>query len=360
MILYLYPEEWTGSRARETHTLSTCVALAQNGTPVTLVTAGGGIKLERHLQEMTGEKSISGLGLVALSRSLGPLRSAGIFRWHFYRWLSAQKGFRLAYIIHLKAAEMVRAKNIPYAYEAHEIFSETPQNSPRRDRTLFALEKDVVTQARWRIATSHALAAALVTHYQTPDDFIIAPNAGGAPLEKNLGAAEGPFLYFGSIANWKGLHLVIAAAETAQAPLRIVGGTEEQWERLQEKTAPHPDLVSWRPRVPLRDLADALAGARAGIIPTQPETGSGRYSCPMKLFDYARAGLPVLTTALPSLASLTSGDWCTRVPEATADAWARTFRDFRYDPAQADAARVWAAGQTWAKRAETLRKALLP
>ena len=82
-LLYLYPEEWTGRRAREAHTLSTCAALAQEGMDVTLVTAGGLKEMQHHLIDVTGLETVSGLELVALSRSLGPVKSTAVFRRHF-------------------------------------------------------------------------------------------------------------------------------------------------------------------------------------------------------------------------------------------------------------------------------------
>src|SRR5271170_4640089 len=91
-LLYLYPEEWTGRRAREEHTLSTCLALSQQGLDVTLATAGGLPRLPH--------EAAPGLRYVELSRTLGPIRSAAIFRRHFHQWLRTQPRFDLAYIIH--------------------------------------------------------------------------------------------------------------------------------------------------------------------------------------------------------------------------------------------------------------------
>jgi hypothetical protein len=81
-LLYLFPEEWTGRRAREVHTLSTCVALAQCGAEVTLVTAGGIRDLERQLEDVAGQSEQPGLRLVGLSRAVGPVKSASIFDFH--------------------------------------------------------------------------------------------------------------------------------------------------------------------------------------------------------------------------------------------------------------------------------------
>jgi glycosyltransferase involved in cell wall biosynthesis len=356
-LLYLYPEEWTGRRAREVHALATCAALAGAGIEVTLVTAGGLRSLRGHMRDVAEAEQIPNFHLAALSRAVGPIRSAAIFRHHFHRWLRARPRFDWAYIIHLKAAGMlVREHVMPYAYEAHEIFAQTPQKNAARQKRLHELERQVLSGAALRVATSASLAAALSGWFAMPNDFVIAPNAGGEPLDHSVGVPEGPFVYSGSIADWKGLDLVIQAARDAQLPLKIVGGTEKEWKQLGRKVA--TSGIAWHPRVPLADLPQALAGARAGLIPTNPGTPSGAYSCPMKLFDYARCGLPVISTALPSLQSLGVGSWCAQVASPTRSAWSEALKNFRYDAPHAEAARSWSGGHTWAKRAELLKKAL--
>ena len=357
-LLYLYPEEWTGRRAREVHTLSTCVALAQSGCAVTLVTAGGEAELQNHVREIAGIDAMPRLELVTLSRSLGPIRSAGFFALRFRKWLRGQPPFESAFIIHLKASKILRDNGVPYTFEAHEIFAETSQKNPGRQRALEKREQAALAGANRRVATSAALAEALRRRYGVPDDFTIVPNAGLPPLTKSAARADGPFVYCGSIADWKGLELVIEAARRAGVPLKIVGGSEDEWRRLGERGDVHE--VTWLPRVPLAKIPDALAGARAGLIPTLPESGSGRYSCPMKLFDYARCGLPVLSTALPSLPSLEVGSWCRLIEQPTVEAWTAALRDFRFDVAEAQVAQRWAAGHTWADRARQLIRVIFP
>ena len=116
--------------------------------------------------------------------------------------------------------------------------------------------------------------------------------------------------------------------------------------------------VEWRPRVSLQDVPEALVGARAGLITTNVDTPSGEFSCPMKLFDYARCGLPVITTGLPSLQSLYVGAWCTEVPSPSQASWVEAFKQYQYDPAQAESARQWADHHTWAVRAAQIMRAL--
>lgn len=355
-LLYLYPEEWTGRRAREVHTLSTCVALARSGVEIVLVTAGGRSKLRESLKEVAGSAEMPGLNLVALSRALGPIRSAAIFARHFKKWLGKQSRFDWAYVIHLKGAELLRRVGIRYLYEAHEIFDETPLRNPSRQNRLHELERDVLFGAGLRVATSAALAAALRERYGLPNDFAIVPNAGMPPLERGISAENGPLVYVGSIADWKGVDLIVHASREAGVSLKIVGGSEKEWRRLGEEV--NVSGVLWQPRVPLAQLPELIAGTSAGLIPTQPETPSGRYSCPMKLFDYARCGLPVISTALPSLQSLGVGAWCVPVAASTQRAWTEALRNFQYDAKQGEAARVWSGKHTWAQRAELLVKIL--
>lgn len=356
-LLYLYPEEWTGRRAREVHTLSTCAALARSGVDVTLVTAGGLPEMRDHLANVAGAAEIAGLHLVALSRAFGPIRSATIFKHHFHAWKRKQPHFDWAYIIHLKAAAMLVHEHVmPYAYESHEIFAQTPNKRVQAQIKLHELERHVLSGATSRIATSAALAGALSTWFALPNDFTVIPNAGLPPLERGVGSPNGPFIYCGSLADWKGLDLLIHASREAQVPLKIVGGSAEDWRKLGQQV--ETVGIEWQPRVAVTDLPQALVGARAGLISTQPETASGRYSCPMKLFDYARCGLPVISTALPSLPSLDVGAWCVPVVEPTRAAWVAALKVFRYEAAQAEAARKWSASHTWEQRAEKIKLAL--
>ncbi len=356
MILYLYPEEWTGRRAREVHTLSTCVALARIGQPVTLVTAGGEPALRAHLREIAGAEQLQQLEIVSLSRSLGPIRSATIFSFKFHRWLRTREAFARGFTVHLKAAAMLARAGIPYLFEAHEIFAETPRGNEEVQHVLQEMERSALAAATWRVATSSALAAALCARYSLPADFTIIPNAGQPPLDESIAQADGAFVYCGSIADWKGLELAIEGARLAGCRLRLIGGTEAEWRALGESC--NTSAVEWRPRVSLAAIPEVLAGACGGLIPTQPQSGSGRYSCPMKLFDYARCGLPVVSTALPALADLALGPWCTLVTEPTAAAWAQALRRFRFHAEDGEAARHWAASHTWEARARCLAATL--
>jgi hypothetical protein len=354
-LLYLYPEEWSGLQAREVQTLATCVALARGGVDVTLVTGGGELEMREHLLDVADATDVPNLLLVVLSRALGPVQSTSIFSRNFNYWLRSQRPFDLAYIIHPKAGAILAQAGIPYAYEAHGILAQATQN-PVRQRSLHKLEGQVLSSAALHIATSGPLAIALRTWYNLSRDFAVVPNAGMGPLHQTISSQEGPYVYCGSMGEDKDLIGLIQAARELQAPLKFIGGTEEEWRLLGEKI--DTSGILWEPRVRLRNIPVVLAGARAGLIPTDFDSPSGEFSCPMKLFDYARCGLPVLSTALPALQSLDLGPWCTQVPSPARGAWIETLRTFQFQNDHAEAARAWSAQHTWAHRAEMLKVAL--
>ena len=354
-LLYLYTEGWTGRHAREVQTLSTCVALARSGVDVTLVTGGGETEIQDHLHDVADAPEVPGLHLVVLSRSLGPLESTAIFSRNFSYWLRSRRvPFDLGYIIHLKAGPILTQAGIPYAYEAHGIFAQAPQNASRQ-RSLHKMEGQVLTGASRLVATSAALGVALRTWYGLGQDFAVVPNAGLPPLSRGLSSPTGPFVYCGSIAEGRDLSGIIQAARDTQSPLKIVGGNEEEWRLLGEKL--DTSGITWRPRVRFNDVPEILAGARAGLIPNDFDAPAGEFSCPLKLFDYARCGLPVLSTALPALQSLEVGPWCTQVPSPARVAWIEPLKTFRYEAEHAEAARAWSAEHTWTQRAEQLKRA---
>ena len=359
-LLYLYPEEWTGLLARELHSLATCAALAESGVELTLVIGGGEGKVREMLVDVAGVADVPGLEIVELSRTLGPIESTSIFSRNFLHWLRSHAPFELAYITHLKAGPIVAQAGIPYVYEAHRIFTQGQSNHARQ-KTLHKLEGQVLAMARFHIATSAPLATALNTWFGLEKEFAVVPPACLPPLQTGISAPFGPFIYCGSIGEGSDLGGVIQAAHDTRLPLRIVGGTEEEWHEVAKQF--DVSEIAWQPRVPLREVPDVLRGARAGLVPTNADSPSGEFSCPLKLFDYARCGLQVVSTALPSLESVGVGEWCTpvwctQVAGPARAAWTDALRKFAYDAEQAEVARLWAGEHTWMQRAEKLKSAL--
>lgn len=285
--------------------------------------------------------------------SLGKLkiRSHVLYRWQLERWWRGkERHFDLGFAIHLKAAAWFRQKRIPYVWEAHEIFSETAPG-------LVESERLAVRGARIRIATSHALAEGLRKRFGGDLVFTVVPNAGQPPEHEEYWHPEGPILYAGGLEVWKGLDVALAAALALGKRVRLVGGTEKEKAQLLTRL-PYPERhgwIEWQPYQGARELLRYFKGVSVGIIPTRLDTPSGYYSCPMKLFDYARCGIPVVASALPALESLEIEGWLFRVFDNKVEGWRAALGREHRGGAEIKA---WAARHTWQRRGERLAEVL--
>jgi glycosyltransferase involved in cell wall biosynthesis len=328
--------------------------MAAAGAQVHLI-SGGKINLEDELDKINAIQS-DRLTTANFSRLLKignlKIKSNRWFARQLTQWFKRDpdnQNYR-GFAIHLKAAAWFQKMNIPYLWEAHEVFSETA--SKRRKEEAAAIKK-----AARRIATSQALVDALRINYGEDIEWKVVPNAGLQPFPKSIANPQGPILYVGSLEGWKGLHIALSAALSLNKSIRIVGGDEAQKNALLREL-PFPEKhgsIEWWPRQKAKDLFQYFDGASVGVIPTLTENPSGRTSCPMKLFDYARAGLPVISSPLLSLQSLQCGDWLKVVEKNTIEAWKDAFL---LPPRHGEEALKWAAEHTWEARGKIILEIL--
>ncbi|MFZ2555393.1 MAG: glycosyltransferase family 4 protein [Minisyncoccia bacterium] len=118
-------------------------------------------------------------------------------------------------------------------------------------------------------------------------------------------------MYTGHAYPWKGVYtLAEAAAFLGDTYLYFVGGTVEDQERLhafvQEKNLPRIVLIPHQShaRIPLY-----LRAADVLVLPnTAKETASREETSPVKLFEYAASGRPIVASDLPSIRDLVSDE----------------------------------------------------
>jgi glycosyltransferase involved in cell wall biosynthesis len=155
-------------------------------------------------------------------------------------------------------------------------------------------------------------------------------------------------VYTGTLEGYQGLDLLIAAApavlrEVPDARFLLVGGDLEQIAALQARTREAGAETAFRfvPSVPPTEvflyqrLADALVTTRSRGTNT-----------PLKIYQYLRAGRPIVATAIRSHTQVldeTSAELVAPVPDAVAAGIARVLRD----PSRA---RALADGAGWLAR----------
>lgn len=153
-LLYVFPEPLPLPRARGVQVAHFVRALALQGVRVTLAYVAGEAG---HPFAPIGQPVPANVTLLPLSRSLPwPLAGTGIkshrlFMWRLGRWLRAQQGRGGApdvlFFRHVKAAAQFASEfpQLPFIYEAHEVFAETAKAS--QQARLRRLEHLVVSRA---------------------------------------------------------------------------------------------------------------------------------------------------------------------------------------------------------------------
>jgi glycosyltransferase involved in cell wall biosynthesis len=135
---------------------------------------------------------------------------------------------------------------------------------------------------------------------------------GPLPSRAELGLPEDRFILVlqGSGINVQrgGEEAVLAMRELPNALLLVIGGGDA-WPVLEQLVKEH-DLgprVRLMPRMPYERMMAYTRNADLGLSLDKDTNLNYRYSLPNKLFDYFRAGIPVLVTDLPEVAAVVRG-----------------------------------------------------
>lgn len=252
-----------------------------------------------------------------------------------------------ALIPHLKAL------GIPYIFETHEIFHKTGGNPDK----LLPLEKKVYEQAALVIPISKSLAEDLASDFGIESPVLMPSghndSLSGVP-EYN---AEAPprFLYIGSLHRWKGLEPFLTATKDLKTPTDVVGDAGGL-ARLKEFVAEHQlDHVILHGQKQPEELTPFYSESTICILPLSEAQIAQRYTSPLKLFEYAAAGRPVMIGHAPSITTIPGASEAVCLVD---DDWKSAASALLSDPDErkrlAQDAREFASHYTWPKIAQTL------
>lgn len=135
--------------------------------------------------------------------------------------------------------------------------------------------------------------------------------------------------YVGSFYPGKGLEVILPLAERCKdVDFQIFGGTPELISRYSQASVATPNL-KWHGYVPPAEMASRFNCFQIALLPNQPvvtiakRDNIGRYTSPMKLFEYMAAGKAIVASDLPVLREvLTDRVNALLVPHDDIKAWA--------------------------------------
>lgn len=208
---------------------------------------------------------------------------------------------------------LIRRK--PLIYDSHEYFTEVPeiQHKPKVKKVWQFFEKRCIRRADLVLTVSPSIAQLLKKTYSLHEVLTVRNvPMGTVDLPKvtkaDLGADEARFLLLlqggGINVNRGGEELVAAMKHIEMADLVIVGSGDAMPDlkriamemSLEEK-------ISFLPRMPYEQMMRYTSAADLGFSLDKDGNLNYRFSLPNKIFDYAMAGLPMVTSNLPEVAA---------------------------------------------------------
>ncbi len=376
-IAYLDPHPVPDNCPEALQILYTVDALGALGTRVTLVTPKPA--------NVADTRAILGHALSpnVQVRHLEPRR--GIWRWlrsnkPFYRLAAAAlKDLKADAVLvrNLKMAEHLlrRAPGVPLFFETHELFARSYQEEHKRlnlrkHHKLAALaqrEETVYRGARGLIALTPLLIDDIRQAYRVETPAVVAPD--GVDLEQarapdSITPHTTPWLlYLGSLHPWKGVDTLIRAMPHVKqsAELHIVGGSDEriaELRKLAEELNVAARVVFHGPVEPGKRF-EYIYQADICLLPLTDTGLGGRYTSPLKLFEYMAAGKAIVVSDLPSMRQVLMQEQDallvpTGEPEAFALAIERLLADSVLRTRLGDVAKSKAQGFSWRARSETI------
>ncbi len=378
-IAYLDPHAVPDNCPEALQILYTVDALGGLGARVTLVTPMPAVAA--NARDILGHELSSNVHI----RHLESRR--GIWRWlrsnkPFYRMATAAlKDLKADAVLvrNLKMAEYLlrHAPGMPLFFETHELFAQSyreehPRMNLRKHHKLAALaqrEEFVYRNARGLIALTPLLIEDIRKAYGVETPAVVAPD--GVDLRQAQAAVSFPphsvpwLLYLGNLHPWKGVDTLIRAMPHVRQPaeLHIVGGNDA---RIKELRALANELDVAR-RVVFHGAVEPgrrfewIHKADICLLPLTDTGLGGRYTSPLKLFEYMAVGKPIVVSDLPSMREVLSlEENALLVPSGSPEAFARAIDRLLADPALrvrlGQAARERVQDFTWQRRAETIHR----
>jgi glycosyltransferase involved in cell wall biosynthesis len=305
-ICYLSASRLDTGHANCIHVVKMCDALSRLGFSVTLASVAGGrwvdVKYEYGVS--------SGLQIqpfrIRTNTALRPIS-------HFMAALNLRRKIErpaLWYARNIYAAAAIAVSGEPIVLELHDIH----RRLVVRKLIDWILRRPNV---RGVVVISKQLKEDCLQLYRSlrDDMVLVAPDAADCSGygERDYALAPGGVFevgYVGSLYPGKGMEIVSQLASRMQGNPRIrfnvVGGDKEDL-KYWKNAAPYPNII-WHGKVSHGRVPRLMAGFHVSLLPNQEKVALqggrgdiGRWTSPLKMFEYMASGLPIIASDLPIL-----------------------------------------------------------
>ena len=298
----------------------------------------------------------------SLGAPLGGLRVVGAWGARVYRRFACERVGAVSaqnlFLLPLAHA-LARRTGAVFAYNAHELETETVGSAGLRQRLQRAIERRYIRRADVVSVVNESIAQWYREAYPGVDPVIVTNAPTGAEgvidLRARLGIPEGALLYLhsGYLAPGRNIPLILRAFEQVTSAHVVFVGSGALLPEVERAAASHPNIHHLPPVEPEQVLA-MTRGADVALCLIESGCLSHRMSTPNKMMEAFAAGVPALCSPLAE-ARRYLGDqapaWVLEDPERDL---ASALRHITRDDIDAfEAPRI----PTWEEGAARLRKA---
>ena len=345
-------------KAHGIHIAKMCEAFIESGIELTLIVPRRGthasLKQYYRLRVDVPTVVLPALGSLYRRGRVGFVLSSCVFMLGYFFYILGRRLRGERFVLY--SVDMDTFSFFPMTFFGRPtIEMHTPKASTTLTRFFFRRARTVATNA--------LIADELVRTFGIKRDRLcVEPNGVdesllGAPLSKEearqrLGLPlEDPFaLYLGRFYRWKELDILSGVARDATLPIRLLGGTREEYERV---TGAGGGQLLFAGECPPSEVPLWLAAADILLIVGSAKNESSyRYTTPMKVYEYFAARRPVVASATPALRSFIPEDVVTWYKPDDARSLCDAIRAAQSAPVERAAAE--ALMHTWSVRAERI------
>lgn len=239
-------------------------------------------------------------------------------------------------------ASLFRGKTL--IYDSHEYFTEVPeiQYRPWVKRVWQFFERTCIQRAQMIMTVSPSIGELLKSTYHLSEVLIVRNVPEGnsamnavAKEELGLNPREMVLLLQGNGINInRGGEELVESMEGIENAHLLVIGNGDAMPRLKELSANLnlTDKITFLPRMPYVEMMRYTVCADIGFSLDKNDNINYRFSLPNKIFDYARAGLPMIVSDLPEVSTFViQNDIGLALEEVTADAISRAVNKLMQD-----------------------------
>jgi glycosyltransferase involved in cell wall biosynthesis len=329
-------------------------------------------------------RTVPNIDVVAMEPSLPPAIANPLIQAHSFIWgglaamLASREHPDLLYTRDMGTTACASLVGIPSAYEAHELPGRSGarlfrrMSARREPRLLVALtpyveeaHRDLGFGERRTIVEGDAVDP---TQYQNLPNQGDARSRLGLPATRRLVGFVGRFDTYNEEKGIPELIEAFARIDDTNTMIVCIGGPMDRVPRYAGLAAQRGlarERLLFLNKVPSQEVPLWLRALDVGIIPSPDRPHFALAASPLKLFEYAAAGLPIIATDLPSMRLvLRNEESALLVPPGNAAALAVAITRVLSDPELAhrlaSVARADVAGRTWTARAERILRASEP